>query len=63
MSDCCPLGYLFFLTVHVIYGLKVFCFIIDDDSRVILEPDGNEKTDFINASYIHVSLSSLIPYL
>ena len=31
-------------------------FFSDDESRVILEPDGAEKTDFINASYVNVSI-------
>ena len=54
LSRTCSETTLFFFhkTAHI---LEVYCLVTDDDSRVILEPDGNEKTDFINASYIHVS--------
>lgn len=31
------------------------CFSIDDDNRVILKTDDKTESDYINASYIHVS--------
>jgi protein tyrosine phosphatase len=41
----------------------VFCLFVDDETRVKLEPELEDETDFINASYVKVSEQAKIELL